>query len=101
MESLLIRDDSGAVIQPLLDHKVAHGKFTASASAVRNSTAFTYKIVRVTTTAAMNFLVGGSGVTADATGHYIPAGTYRDVYVGVNHYISVFDTGDVYFSEMG
>ena len=101
MESLLIRDDSGAIMQPLMDHKVAHGKFTAAASAVRNSTAFTYKIVRVTTTAAMNFVVGGSGVTAAATDHYIPAGTPRDVYVGINHYISVYGTGDVYFTEMG
>lgn len=101
METILIRDDNGTPVQGLYKLAVPHAKITVAGATGRNSTAFTYSFVKVTTTAAMNIAVGDVTVTATVASHYIPAATPTIVYVGKNTHIAAIGTGDVYFSELG
>ena len=102
MNTVMEMDDNMHPMQGVINFAVPFAKLTAAASAVRNATAFTHSLVRVTTTAAMNFKVGDSSVTATANDHYIPANTSVLVPMYASQkYISVYGTGDVYFSEMG
>ena len=101
METIQKLDDNGFPIPGALAYMNPWAKITVAASSGRNATAFTYDVIRLTCTAAMNFKVGGAAVTAAATDHYIPANTTITIPLKNNHYIAVFGTGDAYISEMG
>lgn len=70
----------------------------------RNSTAFTYKVIRVISSVACFFKLGDSTVTADTGDHYLPQNVVEYFTVKDYTHIAVITSGAVgnfLISEMG
>jgi hypothetical protein len=109
MPTLLPLDSDSNVIPAMRLMPSGAHKISATSSSARNSTAFNAntRIVSVYATDAVYINFGDSTVTATATSHYFPAGTYYDFAIGgdrTGHYtnlavLRVSADCDVYISE--
>ncbi len=98
----LEKDDQGWAIQGALTPVTAH-VISASVTTATNSTAFTYNVLRVISTANCFIAFGSSIVTSALTDHYLPADTVEYFSRKEHTHMAVIlsaGTCSVYISEM-
>ena len=101
--SALDKDDYGEPIQGALTPRTAQS-ISVSTSTARNSSDFTYRVIRVITTVNCFIKLGDSTVEAAVTDHYLPAGAIEYFARKENTRIAgitASGSGTIYISEMG
>ena len=101
MPTLLAKDDDSNPIQALGVRDDGAFKGSPSGTSVRlGPFDADTKVIYIGASAAMNYKLGDSSVTAAATDHYIPAGVLVPLKTKGRLYIAFYGTGDAYVSEM-
>jgi hypothetical protein len=110
MSTFLPRDDDHAPIPALRLKPDGAQTLTLSATAVRNTQAFSprTRVIAVTATAAAFIRTGEAGVVASPADHYLPAGVYLylslgDQRAGAHRYIAAVEAdggGELHISEL-
>ena len=98
----LDKDDQGIAIQGALTPVTAH-QISMSTTTARNTTAFTYNILRVISAANCFIVLGSSVCEATATDHYLPADTIEYFSRKENTHLAAIlssGTATLYISEM-
>jgi len=99
----LARDDYGEAIQGALTPETAQTVSLSDATA-RTATNFTYRVIRIYSTANCFIKLGDSTVEAAVTDHFLPTGAI-EYFARKEHTriagILASGTGTLYISEMG
>lgn len=94
MTTLLPLDADNNPIQALRLRDGGAHSIAVSATSARNTTAFSAetKVISLYATGPVHVRLGGASVTASASDHYFPAGTYYDVAISGGRASAARDT---------